>query len=229
MREIIENIGLIIAAVTALYGINAWRREFRGKRQYEIAEEVLSQLYDCRDRLRAIRSPFSRGDEGSSRKADPSETDQQTKLLNRAFIVFERYQQHQEAFAKLFALRYRFIALFGITAAQPIEDFRIALNDVFVSAQMLPSYWERQGYKGMEEDEFRQHLQKMQEHQSVFWGTFSEKDKFNMKVETIVARMDDTCSRVLRPMSLWRRAFIRVRKIWTSNKHPNPIVASAPK
>lgn len=48
MNEIIKNIGLIVAAVTAIYGINAWRREFRGKKQYELAEEVLTLRYDCR-------------------------------------------------------------------------------------------------------------------------------------------------------------------------------------
>lgn len=229
MKEIIENVGLLVAAITAIYGINAWRREFRGKRQYELAEEVLCMLYDCRDRLRAIRSPFSRTEEGSTRKADPRETEDQTKLLNRAYTVFERYQTHQEAFAKLFALRYRFIALFGVEAAQPIEEFRAALNEVFIAAQMLPLHWERQGRVRMEEDQFKQHLQEMHEHESVFWGTFSERDKFNAKVESIVRRMDDTCSSIFRPAPLWQRASNHLRKEQRPNNRPPPIVASAPK
>lgn len=217
MNDIIKNIGLIVAAVTAIYGINAWRREFRGKKQYELAEEVLALLYDCRDRLRAIRSPFSHTGEGSSRQADPSETEEQTTLLNRAFIVFERYQTHQEAFARLFALRYRFFALFGVNAGQPLEDFRVALNEVFVAAQMLPSYWARQGRVQMEEeDQFRQHLQEMHEHESIFWGTFSESDKFNSKVELIVQRMDDACSRILRAIPVWQRA---LDQVWRKRKH----------
>jgi hypothetical protein len=126
--------------------------------------------------------------------------------LNRAFIVFERYKTHQEAFARLFALRYRFFALFGMDAGQPIEDFRVALNEVFVAAQMLPSYWARQGRVQMEEGQFRQHLQEMHEHEAIFWGTFSERDNFNKKVELIVLRMDDACSRILRPIPVWQRA-----------------------
>lgn len=204
MKEIIENIGLIVASITAIYGINAWRRELRGRKEYELAEELLSLLYDCRDRLRAIRSPFSRTTEGSTRESDPSETAEETKLLNRAYVVFERYQANQEVFTKLFALRYRFMALFGTDAAKPIEDFKLALNDVFISAQMLPNYWQRQGRVPMPEEEFKRHLKEMHEHQAVFWGTFSERDTFNTGVEDIVLRMEQTCGGFIRPTPVWK-------------------------
>lgn len=205
----IENIGLIIASITAIYGINEWRRELRGRKEYELAEEVLTLVYDCRDRLRAIRSPFARHGEGSTRQADPGERPEQTKLLNRAYIVFERYEQNQEAFSKLFALRYRFMAVFGQEAAAPLEEFRRSLNEVFVSAQMLPTYWMRQGRVRMEEEEFKRHLKEMHEHESVFWGTFSERDTFNTKVEGIVSQIETVCAEIVRPEPLWRRVKAR--------------------
>jgi hypothetical protein len=203
---LIEDIGLIIASITAIYGINEWRRELRGRKEYELAEELLTFVYDCRDRLRAIRSPFARHGEGSTREADPGETKEQTELLNRAYIVFERYEQNQEAFSKLFALRYRFMAVFGQDDAAPLEEFRRALNDVFISAQMLPTYWMRQGRVDMEKEEFERHLQEMHEHESVFWGTFSEKDTFNTKIENIVSRIEGVCEGIIRPEPLWKRA-----------------------
>jgi hypothetical protein len=214
MKEIIENVGLIVAAITAIYGINAWRREFRGKKEYELAEEVLMLSYDCRDRLRTIRSHFVSNGEGSSRKIDPNETPEETELLNRAYIVFERYEKYQETFSKLFALRYRFMALFGKEAVQPIEDFRIALNEIFISAQMLPTYWRRQGRVQMTKEQFKEHLGEMREHESIFWGTFSERDKFNTKIEGIVSQIDVICSQILRPIPLWQRIlhFFKVKR-----------------
>lgn len=37
----------IIASATAIYGINSWRREIKGKRQIELAEDVLSNFYQA--------------------------------------------------------------------------------------------------------------------------------------------------------------------------------------
>lgn len=201
----LENIGLIIASLTAIYGVNEWRRELKGRREYELAEEVLTLVYDCRERLRAIRSPFSHTGEGSTREVDANETPEQTELLNRAYIVFERYEQHREVFAKLFALRYRFMAVFGQESAEPLEGFRKSLNEVFVSANMLPTYWLRQGRVQMEKDEFDRHLKEMHEHESVFWGTLSEKDHFNEKVEGLVSEIEAVCAKIIRPQPFWKR------------------------
>ncbi|MDP4530501.1 hypothetical protein Q9252_00020 [Marinobacter salarius] len=201
----LENIGLIIASLTAIYGVNEWRRELKGRREYELAEEVLTLVYDCRERLRAIRSPFSHTGEGATREADANETPEQTELFNRAYIVFERYEQHREEFAKLFALRYRFMAVFGQESAEPLEGFRKSLNEVFVSANMLPTYWLRQGRVQMEKDEFERHLKEMHEHESVFWGTLSEKDHFNDKVEDLVSEIEAVCARIIRPQPFWKR------------------------
>lgn len=202
---LLENIGLIIASLTAIYGLNEWRRELKGRRKYELAEEVLTLVYDCRERLRAIRSPFSHTGEGSTRRADANETLEQAELLNRAYIVFERYAQHRELFANLFALRYRFMAVFGQESAEPLESFRKSLNEVFVSANMLPTYWLRQGRAQMEKEEFERHLKEMHEHESVFWGTLSEKDHFNEKVEGFVSEIESVCAKVIRPQPFWQK------------------------
>ncbi len=201
----LENIGLVIASFTAIYGVNEWRRQLKGRREYELAEEVLTLVYDCRDRLRSIRSPFSHTGEGSTRKADPNETPEQTELLNRAYIVFERFEQHREVFAGLFALRYRFMAVFGQESAEPLEKFRQSLNEVFVSADMLPTYWLRQGRVQMGEEEFERHLKEMHEHESVFWGTLSERDCFNDKIEGFVLEIESVCSKIIRPEPVWQK------------------------
>jgi hypothetical protein len=207
-----ENIGLIIASFTAIYGVNEWRRQLKGRREYELAEEVLTLVYDCRERLRSIRSPFSHTGEGSTRKTDPKETSEQTELLNRAYIIFERYEQHRDVFSGLFALRYRFMAVFGQESAKPLEGFRQSLNEVFVSANMLPTYWLRQGRVQMEEEEFERHLKEMHEHESIFWGTLSERDHFNEKVEVIVSEIENVCSKIIRPEPVWQKCFNLVTK-----------------
>ena len=73
--EFIKNIGIIIASlsatiasITAIYGINSWRRESKWKRKYELAEEVLANLYESYQSIQIIRSPIGFGGEGETRK-----------------------------------------------------------------------------------------------------------------------------------------------------------------
>lgn len=46
--ELIKNISLTLASLTAVYGIDQWRREHRGKRQAELAEDTLTLFYEAK-------------------------------------------------------------------------------------------------------------------------------------------------------------------------------------
>lgn len=208
ISEIIETSGILLASVTAVYGIAAWRREMTGRRIYELAEEALALFYQCRDHLRSIRSPLGYGGEGSSRKQLPNETKEQSELYNRAFVVYERYDRCKEEFNRLFALRYRILALLGDDAARPIEDFRAALRDVFSAANSLPDYWIKVGRHGWDDDKYQKFLNRMEKYEDRFWGTFSDEDELDQRVEQSVRVFESVCIRILRP-----NPFTRVEKI----------------
>ena len=57
----------------AAYSLDAWRREFMGKRRMELAEEVLALFYQARDVIEQIRSPVRYLGEGQTREAAPDE------------------------------------------------------------------------------------------------------------------------------------------------------------
>ena len=84
--KLIKNISIIIASWTAVYGIDQWRREYRGKRQAELAEEVLSLFYEAQDAVRHIRNPFGFGGEGASRKLENKEGQRLFSGLASAFL-----------------------------------------------------------------------------------------------------------------------------------------------
>ncbi len=94
--EFIRDASIVIASLTAIFGINAWRREFRGKRQIELAEETLALFYEANDAVRHIRSPVGWANEGQSRKAYPNETAEEKQRLDAAFVAIERYQRYQD-------------------------------------------------------------------------------------------------------------------------------------
>jgi hypothetical protein len=170
IADVITAISVSVAAIAFVVGINAWKREFVGKRHIELAETVLALFYEAEDAIRQIRNPFSFVGEGSTRKRSDHEFEDEAKLLDQAYVVFERYQKQEKLFAELRSMKYRVMAAFGSSAGEPFDELNKILNEIFASAQMLGThYWKRQGRVHMGKEEFQAHLEQMHKHEAVFW------------------------------------------------------------
>ena len=131
--EIISGIAVLIGSLVALRGINTWRREFRVKRDVPLAEEVLALFYQAGDAIRYIRHIYAHGDEGKSRQATEEEDEETKKARDKAYVVVERYQKHQEIFNKLQSLRYSFMVRFGPEKGRLFNEIPSILNPNQVS------------------------------------------------------------------------------------------------
>ena len=54
MLDFISSVAVLIAALTFIAGVSAWRREFVGKRRIELAESVLAMFYEAEDVIKQI-------------------------------------------------------------------------------------------------------------------------------------------------------------------------------
>ncbi|SRR5882724_263181 len=111
MAGIAQSISITLAGLFAIYGFDAWRREFVGKRRMELAEEVLALFYQARDVIGEIRNPGGFASEGTTRNPSPGEKPEHKEGLARAFVLIERYQRHSE----LFAATYVALSIHGAT------------------------------------------------------------------------------------------------------------------
>ena len=193
----IQNISIIIASATAIYSIDQWRREHRGKRQADLAEEVLCLFYEAQDAVQHVRSPYSFGGEGSSRNAGENETPEQKDAFDKAFIVFERFTSHQELFNKIHSIRYRFMTQFGLEAAKPFEDLRIITNEIQVSARMLAQLWANQDRDFRTESQDQDHFNQIKKHQAIFWEGPEAMDPINPRLKRCVTEIENTCRNIL--------------------------------
>ncbi|HBH81592.1 MAG TPA: hypothetical protein DDY39_17330 [Nitrospira sp.] len=135
LTDIIQSAAVTIASIVAIYGINAWKDEFIGKRRIELAEEVLAIFYQARDAIEAIRSSFGYEGEGKTRKPGPNEKPEHAEALDRAYVLIERYNKHNDVFSRLHALRYRFMAQFGAEASAPFDDLNGLINELLMAAR----------------------------------------------------------------------------------------------
>jgi hypothetical protein len=198
IANILTSASIIIAAWAVIIGVDAWRREYVGKRRLELAEEVLALFYEARDVISYIRSPFSVSGEGSTRKVDPKESPEEKEINDRAYIVFERYNKRQDLFNKLYSMRYRYMARFGKDSAKPFDGLRKIINEIFASAQMLSFYWKEQGRRTWaNKEEFEKHLKEMHKHESVFWEMSPDKDPILPRVNAVISDIESQALKVI--------------------------------
>ena len=188
---ITQAVSVFAACWAIIAGIGAWKREFIGKRQIELAEQVLAKFFEIRDALTYIRNPFMQKDEGETRKRGANETPDQTRLLDLGYVVIERYAKKETVFAEFNTLKYRFMASFGIKTEDIFVETNKTANSIFTSARMLAThYWPRQGRVQMEADESQKHLNEMHRHEGIFSDSGAEDDEIRAKLDAIQTKLD---------------------------------------
>jgi len=203
VANILESVSLIIAAWVVIIGVNAWRREYIGKRRIELAEEVLSLFYEARDVIRYIRNPFGYGGEGSTRNVDPNESPEEKRINDNAYVVFERYNKRQDLFNKLYSMRYRYMARFGKDSAKSFNDLQKIVNEIFISARMLPHYWKEQGHRNWKNNaEFEKHLEEMHKYETIFWEMTPDGDQIIPRVNAVVSDIEAQALKVIEKKSI---------------------------
>ena len=181
----------MVAALSFVYGVHAWKREFVGRRRIELAESTLAHFYEAAAAIQAIRNPFSSSGEGKTRERASGESPEESALLDQAFVVFERFDARKELFAELRSLKYRFMATFGKESSQPFDDLHSAVNKIFISARILGQhYWPRQGRVPMSEEQFRTHLDDMEKHERVFWDHGGGDDEIRKQVDEAIKKVE---------------------------------------
>ena len=194
--NIIQSISIIIAAWAIIIGVTAWRREYVGKRNLELAEEVLSLFYEAKDVLKSIRSPFGFSGEGSTRKAAPNESPEEKEVYDRAFVTFERYNRHSDLFSKLYSMRYRYMARFGRDSIKPFDDLKDIVNEILSAADMLSYYWTERASRNTVDN--KKQLDEIREYESIIWWKGS-KDTMEPKIEKIISDIEMQSRKILEP------------------------------
>lgn len=188
-----------VAALLAVMGISAWRRDFVGKRKIELAEDTLNLFYQARDAIKAMRSPFAFDTESAD--VTPAEGELKVVLEERKKVqpLFSRYNARSELFAQLHSTRYRFMARFGSEAGKPFEELSHLIHECFVAARMLVSTAADAAFggdvDGMQERTKQLRAQRGKWEEKI-WD-MSETDEINVRLNRVVSAMELTCRSII--------------------------------
>lgn len=192
---ILKELSLLIGIWVAIYGIDSWRREHKGKRQMELAEETLALFYEARDVIAYIRNIFSYSSETEDIKQGENESEERFEARKQASVIFKRYNERQELFNKIHAMRYRFMAQIGKDKAEPFNELRKIVNEIFISARMLSQLWSRRHFRTQEQEE--QHYKSIEKNEAIFYEGIEKEDPIIPRVNKCVNEIEITCKAII--------------------------------
>ena len=191
IATIVQAMAVFSACWAIISGVDAWKREFVGKRQIELAEQTLAKFFEVIDAVAFIRNPFSSTEEGKTRQRGVGETANQSDLLDRGYIVVERYSKKETVFADFNTLKYRFMASFGAETQQIFTDTFKTVNSIFSSARMLAThYWQPKAIGFGKPDSFQKYLDETQRHEGIFWDSGADDDEIRAQLRVIQERLE---------------------------------------
>lgn len=195
LAEGLKQIGILVAAWVAVYGIDSWRREHNGKRRLELAEDSLALFYEAADAIKHLRAPFSLSSETADIERGEGESDGEFEARKRASVVFVRYNVHQELFNKLHAMRYRFMAQIGKEESKPFDDLHQIINEIMSAARILARLWARDHFHT--DEQWENHRKTIEKHEAIFWEGLAEDDPINPRVAVVIDEIEATCKSVI--------------------------------
>jgi len=199
----IRDIAALMASLAVLFGVNAWRRDFVGKRQIELAEEVLSLFYRARDAISHMRSPMAYSTESEHIVPVDGESPDRTHARRSVAPLYKRYEGYSELFADIHAARYRFMARFGDDDGKPFDDLRKTLNEIFVAADMMVMT-----AGDSRSDDARQ---RWLSYTNKVWGQ-GEDDQITLKVNAAVRNLEEICRHKTGTQSVFILLFLKLKR-----------------
>lgn len=198
ISQFVQSFSIIVASLAAVYGFDAWRREFIHKRRVELAELVLELFYKARDVIFEIRSPFGYAREGATRRADEDENPEHKNALDTAYVLIERYNKHSELFAQIRATRYRVMAQLGIKAVEPFDALNRLVNELLLSARQMARLSTAPNLSlGSEKAEQNHREQLLKVHAIYCWSGDDNDDPIAPRMDAIIADVETGCRHII--------------------------------
>jgi hypothetical protein len=132
--ETIKNIVTIgascIAAYVALAGLSAWKKQLKGKAEYELAKRYLTAVYKLRDAVKEARSPI--------RSIDEIHSDYENEPSERTFLkeFMPRWKAISDAIVALNVEVFEAEVLWGWQAREVVQPLLFCASKLYISAKI---------------------------------------------------------------------------------------------
>lgn len=131
-RDIAVSVSALAAALIAVMGVNAWRRQLKGMTEYQIALKVLKALYALRESFIEARGRFTFPAEWTERTPDASGR-AEFMALSEGQSYQHRLSRVGSARADLLVAQQEALAVWGDPAEDALDELFRATDDMFAA------------------------------------------------------------------------------------------------
>jgi hypothetical protein len=141
IKDIITGLSALTAAIVALLGLQAWKKQLKGKTEYELAQKYLRAVYKIREALARVRNPFQSAIEIAEamkemKFEDVSVTDPSYPVKSATALYQKRFQKVNEAFLDLDTIMLEAETLWGEEVKEHIRLLQTHSSKLFVTIQI---------------------------------------------------------------------------------------------
>ena len=186
-KDIIVAGSAASAAFFAYLGLSTWRKELKGKSEYQLAKDVLKSVYKVREAFKHVRNPVIFQYEYPEEMTDRhGHLKQENRHEGTAHVYQERWKIMDEAFSELEGYHLDAQVEWGAEFQDVIKDLRSCRAELLVAIQrMLERMKDTYDKEVLSVDE-------RAEERSVLYhlGGDSKHDKFTPDIDTAIEKFE---------------------------------------
>lgn len=140
ITSIINTIVIIFATGLTIYGFTTWRKELKGKHEYELSKQIIAETYSIRDRIDQVRNPFISVHEFKDREDKVGETDYQKRASESFFALRNRFSELQKHLDDFNSLKVEAEAIFDEDHRKVLDKINEVSNDLWRAIKLYNEY-----------------------------------------------------------------------------------------
>jgi len=187
----LKDIAVGLSAATATYfayqGLDTWRRELKGKSEYQLAKDVLRSVYKVREAFKYVRNPAIYSYEyPEDMTTNTGYLVQEHKADGTLHVYQERWKRMDDAFKELEELFLKALVEWGSEYQDVILDLRKLRGELLVDIQHLVSR-----YRYPTEEDWMNKEQRRRHKAVIYYsGEESKYDTFTPEIDLAIAKFD---------------------------------------
>ena len=136
-KDILTAFSAVAVAVVSILGLKAWKKQLKGKTEYELARRLLRTVYKIREAINSVRNPFiSSAEIGQALqeinlKIDPSDPDFHAKSQSAVYQM--RWKQIGESSTGLELETLEAETLWGAEIKEKLQPLKKNINTLQVN------------------------------------------------------------------------------------------------
>jgi hypothetical protein len=138
IKDILIGLSAVSAAVFAYLGLTVWRKELKGKAEYQLAKDVLKSVYKVREAFKHVRNPGIFQFEYPEEMVDSSgHLKRENDYEGTAHVYEKRWESMNIAFRELEERHLEAQVEWGYEFQDVILDLRSCQSDLLVAIQQM--------------------------------------------------------------------------------------------